>query len=264
MPVERSAAPSFIRRPYIFLGIFVCVGWLFFFFRSEVFEIQDVSVQASGGTITSTEVLPLVFQLLDTQSLRPWSGRHRAFLPKDLLQQGMEQALYAEKVEVGEIRNNVLRLNISFGSRFLYTTKDGESFIKTSIARPEGIVVTDPATLINAKKHYLAKDFTTQSVDGVIYVRNSTTTFETGFIKQILSLQQALNQQKVPYAYFSERKGSEVTIQVAVNQEVWLDLNNPLEPALSQLKYLLEKQKTDKGVIPTVIDLRIANRAYLR
>lgn len=264
MSVERSSAPSIIRRPYVFLGIFACIGWAFFFFRSEWFEIQDVTIQASGGTISSAELLPVVFQVLDTQPLRPWSARHRSFLPKDQIQKGIEQALYAERVEVGETQDNVLRLNISFGSRFLYATQDGETFLKTSIARPEGIAVADPAALVNIKKHYLAKDFTTHGVDGVVYVRNSTSSIETGFIKEVLSLQQILNGQKVSYAYFSERKGSEVSVQVAVAQEVWFDLSHPVEPATNQLKYLLEKQKTDKGPKPTVIDLRIPNRAYLR
>lgn len=257
-------APSFVRRSYLFLGIFVCIGWLFFFFRSELFEIQDVSVQASGGMITSTDILPLVFEIVDAQPLRPWSARHRAFLPKQQIEKGIEKALYAERVEVDEIDNNVLRLNISFGSRFLYVTQEGEVFFKTSIARPEGTIVEDPAVLMNAKKHYLAKDFTTLDVDGVVYVRTSTSTLEIPFIKKVLSLQQALNQQNLAYAYFSERVGSEVSVQIGTNQEVWLDLNSPIGPALDRLKYLLGRQKKEKGPKPSIIDLRIPNRAYLR
>ncbi len=258
------SSPFTVRKPYALVGVIVVLGWIFFFFRSEYFELKDVQLETSGGVISESDVLPIVFQALDTQPARPWSKRQVFFLPKHKVGEGIKAALYAEEVQVGETDKNILRLKISFGSRFLYTTQTGEDFLKCAVARPGGIPLTDPPTLSAAKKRYLlATDFTTQALDGLVYVRRATTTLEVPIIKRLLELGKALDERKIRYAYLEEGLGQDVTVQLDRDREVLMDLSQPLEEQVDRCQAIL-REKEYKDVRPLTIDLRIPGRAYLR
>ncbi len=252
-----------LRKPYVLVGVIALVGWAFFFFRSEFFELKGVEVQASGGIISEADILPIVLDILDTQSARPWSKRQEFFLPKKRLEEGIKTALYAEQVEVGDTDSNVLRLKISFGSRFVYTTQDGADYLKCAVARPAGIAVEDSSTLSGLKKRYLAIDFTTQDVDGLVYLRNTTTTLEVPVIKRLLDLGKLLDDHQIKFAHFEEATGHDVTIQLDRDREVLIDLEQPLREQVERGQAVL-RDKQYKDLKPVTIDLRIPDRAYLR
>lgn len=252
-----------VRKSYALIGVIACVGWIFFFFRSEYFDLKGIEVQTSGGFISSADVLPLVFRTLDDQSPRPWSKRQKYFLPKQKIEEGIKTALYAEHVKVGETQNSILRLNISFGSRFLYTTEDGGTFLKCAVARPAGIVLDEPVLLSAAKKRYLSIDFTTQALDGLVYVRNATTTLEVPTIKALLDLGKALDEHQIRFSHLKELTGKDVSIQLDGNREVLIDLGQPLRDQIARCQAVL-RDKDYLELKPSVIDLRIPGRAYLR
>lgn len=253
-----------LRKPYALVGVIMLLGWIFFFCRSETFDLRDVEIQSSGGVISETDVLPIVFQILDTQSARPWSKRQVFFLPKKSLEEGIKAALYAEEVEVGETDNNILRLKISFGSRFLYTTQTGEQFAKCTAARPAGILVEDQGVLSAAKKHYFAsKDFTTHDLDGLVYVRKATTTLEVPAIKRLLELGKVLDQHRIPFAHLEELAGQDVSIRLDRDREALVDLTQPIKSQIDRCQAIL-REKQYKDLKPLVIDLRIPGRAYIR
>ncbi len=259
MPVSFS-----LRKPYALLGSIVCVGWVFFFFRSEYFEVKEVEIQTSGGIVTASDVLPLVLEVLDAGPLRPWAKRQTLFLSKERVGEGVKAALYAEEVQVEREGNNVLRLKIVFGSRFVYATENGESFLRCAVARPEGLPVEEGALLAAAKKRVLlATDFTTHELDGLVYVRKATSTLEVATIKRLLELGTLLGEQKVSFAHLEEGMGSEVTIQLDKDRQVLMDLEQPLRAQVERCQAVLRETeyKTRK---PLTIDLRIPGRAYLR
>jgi hypothetical protein len=252
-----------VRKSYALLGVIACVGWIFFFFRSEYFDLKGIEVQTSGGFISSADVLPIVFRTLDDQPSRPWSKRQQFFLPKREIEEGIKTALYAERVEVGEVSDNILRLKISFGSRFLYTTEDGEVFQKCAVARPAGIALDEPAVLSAAKKRYLSIDFTTQALDGLVYVRNTTSTLDVPTIKALLDLGRLLDEHKIRFSHLKELTGKDVSIQLDGNREVLIDLGQPLRDQIERCQAIL-RDKDYLELKPSVIDLRIPGRAYLR
>ncbi len=253
-----------LRKPYILLGVIALFGWFFFFFRSEFFDIRGIEIQTSGGFVTEGDVLPIVLQSLDAQSARPWSSRHLFFLPEEKVEEGIRVALYAEDVKVGEIDNGILRLSISFGSRFLYTTQNGELFLKCAVARPAGIVLEDPVILNAVKKRYLVStDFTTQSLDGLVYIRKTTSTLEVPVIKRLLELARSLDDHETRFAHFEERSSTEVSVQLDRDRQLLMDLNQPLVDQVERGQALL-REKEYKDLKPLTIDLRIPGRAYLR
>lgn len=253
-----------LRKPYLLLGVVVVLGWTFFFFRSEFFELKDVEIQSSGGIVSSSDVLPIVFEALDARPARPWSKRQTLFLPKQGLEEGIKAALYAEEVKIEEINDNVLRLKISFGSRFLYTTHDGEDFLKCAVARPAGIALDDPATLAAAKKRYLlATDFTTLKLDGLVYVRKATTTLEVPTIKRLLDLGKTLDEYQIKFAHLEEGSGQEVSVQLDRDRQVLMDLAQPMKDQVERCQAIL-REKEYQDLKPLTIDLRIPGRAYLR
>lgn len=257
------SSPFSLRAPYALVGVIAIIGWVFFIFRSELFELKGVEVQASGGIVSASDILPIVFETLDTQSARPWSKRQYLFLPKKRIEEGIKATLYAEQVEVGEVEDNVLRLKISFGSRFLYTTQNGEDFLKCAVARPGGVILEDPSTLSAAKKRYLTTDFTTHAIDGIVYLRKATTTLEVPVIKRLLDLGRSLDDHRVVFAYFEERTGQEVAIQLDRDREVLVDLTQPLDEQVERGRAVLRDPEY-KDLKPITIDLRIPGRAYLR
>ena len=257
--------PSYftLRKPYALVGVIAVVGWTFFFFRSEWFELKGVEVHASGGIISEADILPIVLNILDQQSARPWSKRQEFFLPEKKLEEGIKTALYAEQVEVGETDKNVLRLKISFGSRFVYTTQDGSDYLKCAVARPGGMVVEDSSTLSGLKKRYLAIDFTTHDVDGLVYLRKTTTTLEVPTIKRLLDLGKLLEDHEIKFAHIEEATGQDVTIQLERDRELLVDLERPLREQVERGQAVLRDKKY-KDLKPVTIDLRIPDRAYLR
>lgn len=257
------SSPLSLRKPYLVLGSIALIGWFFFFFRSEYFDIQDVEVEASGGAVTSMDVLPIVLKTLDEQPVRPWSNRQRFFLPEQRLMRGIQESLYAEKVEVGGTKKNILRLKVMFGSRFLYTTQDGEAFQTCTVARPKGAALSDPSVLISAKKHFLATDFTTHKLDGIIYVRKATTTLEVPQIKRLLGLGKALEDRRLAYAHIREFDGKDVSIQLDRSAEAFISLEQPLEDQVDRLQSIL-RDKDYARRRPLQIDVRIPGRAYIR
>ncbi len=252
-----------LRTPYLVLGCIALIGWAFFFLRSEYFDVHDVEIQASGGAVTSMDVLPTVFSILDGQSARPWSKRQRYFLPERKLEQGIQEALYAEQVEVGKTSNNILRLKIVFGSRFLYITQNGEEFLTCTVARPAGVQLTDTAVLTAAKKRFLATDFTTHKLDGIVYVRKATTTLDVPSMKRLLELGKSLEDHRLAYAHIRELDAQQVSVQIDRSAEALLDLAQPLEGQVERIQSILR----DKDYIarrPLQIDVRIPGRAYIR
>lgn len=252
-----------LRKSYLLVGVIALIGWIFFLFRSEYFELKDVEVQASGGIISSADVLPLVFRILDEQPARPWSKRQRFFLPTTALEEGIKTTLYAEEVKVGDTENNILRLNISFGSRYIYTTQNGEEFLKCAIARPAGIVVTDQPVLNAARKRYLSTDFTTQDLDGLVYVRNASGTMDVPTMKQLLELGRILDDHRIKFAHIEEQTSSTVAVHLDRGHEVLFDLSQPLKEQVERCQAIL-RDKDYQKTLPAVIDLRIPGRAYLR
>ncbi len=252
-----------LRKPYALLAVIVCVGWIFFFFRSEYFELRDVDIQTSGGTVTEADVLPVVLNVLDSQSARPWSKRQIYFLPKQAIEEGIKNAFYAEWVAVGKTENNILRLNISFGSRFLYTTEKGDSFQRCTVARPTGTPVEDQTTLSVARKLFLATDFTTQSIDGLVYIRTTTSTLDGTQIKRLLELGKSFDDHKVKYAHFEERANAKVLVQLDKDRSALFDLNQPLNEQVDRCQSILRDPELQR-LQPGLIDLTIPGRAYLR
>lgn len=258
--------PSFLslRAPYALVGVIALFGWVFFFFRSESFEVKGIEITSSGGMIDAADVLPTVFAALDEQSARPWSKRQRFFLPKEVIEEGIKTALYAERVEVGEVQDNILRLNVFFGSRFVYTTQDGSTFLKCAVARPGGIPLEDPSVLNAVKKRYLtSKDFTTHGLDGIVYLRNTSTTLEAPVIKQLLELGRSLDDHKIVFAHMEEREGQEIGIQLDKDRELIMDLGQSILSQVGRAHTIL-RDKEYKDLKPVTIDLRIQGRAYLR
>lgn len=253
-----------LRKPYALVGVVVLFGWCFFFFRSEFFEIKDIEIRTSGGIVTESDVLPIVLQTLDSQSARPWSKRHRFFLPEQKVEEGIKVALYAEEVKVREIDKDILRLNISFGSRFLYTTQNGETFLKCAVARPAGIMLEDPLVLNAARKRYLiATDFTTQGLDGLVYVRKTTTTLEVPMIKRLLELGRSLDDHQLRFAHLEEQMNTDISVQLDRDRQILMDLNHPIGEQVERGQAVL-REKEYKDLKPLTIDLRIPGRAYLR
>jgi hypothetical protein len=251
-----------LRKPYLLLGVVALIGWVYFVFRSEYFELKDVDIQASGGIISSADVLPLVFQILDQQPARPWSQRQRFFIPKAALEEGIKAVLYAEDVKAGDTVDNILRLKISFGSRYIYTTQNGEEFLKCAIARPAGIIVTDQPVLNAARQRYLSTDFTTQSLDGLVYVRNTSGTMDVPTMKQLLELGRVLDDHRIKFAHIEEQTSSTVAVQLDRGHEVLFDLSQPLKEQVQRCQAILRDKEYQKAQ-PSVIDLRIPGRAYL-
>lgn len=258
------SSPLSLRAPYAIVGVIMLFGWVFLFCRSEYFDLKDVEIQTSGGIVSESDVLPIVFQILEAQSARPWSKRQLFFLPRKQLEEGIKTALYAEEVEVGDTDKNILRLKISFGSRFLYTTETGDTFTKCTAARPAGIPLEDPAVLSAAKKHYFAStDFTTQSIDGLVYVRKATSTLEVPVIKRLLELGKVLDQHHITFAHLEELPGQDVSIRLDRDREVLVDMSQPIKDQIERCQAIL-REKEYKDLKPIVIDLRIPGRAYIR
>ena len=251
-----------IRRPYILLALIATTGWLFFFFRSEWFQVQDVDVQVSGGAVSAYDVLPLVLQTLDAQPARPWSGRQIFFLPTHAIEEAIRSSLYAETVQVEREANNVLRLKINFSSQFVYVTQDGQSFQKCSAAKPDGVEVDDTTTITSAKAHFLNTDFTTRALDGLVYVHHSTSTLTQGDVQALLSLWKSLDLAKQSFSHIEDSTNGSLVVQIDRDHSFLIDPSQSVKDQLERGQAIL-RDKRYKTVQPLVVDLRIPGRAYI-
>ena len=101
------------RLIFYFLGLFCVIGWLYVFFMSDLFTINDIRVTGLQ-TLDPVDVNREVYQLLDQKrGWMPWPARNVWFIDRNQLAADLKTQLFAESVTVDKSYTNILRLNVT-------------------------------------------------------------------------------------------------------------------------------------------------------
>lgn len=110
-------------RGYVFfmLGVLAVVGWAYALLGSEMFSINRVEAQGLKA-LEEGRIQRETLDILDRRGAwRPWSPRHAWFIDATRLEKDLKDRLFAQKVTVDNMDNNVLRLSIEErGSRAVF------------------------------------------------------------------------------------------------------------------------------------------------
>ena len=263
---EGKASPR--AKVFAFFIVFACIGWLYVVFVSDAFVVRDIS---AGGlsNLTQLDVSREVFRSLDKRTVwRPWGPRHSWFIDKEMLTHDLEERLFAERVSVDNIQNNVLRLSIRERSKrvILHT---GNGFLWADRSG----VVTDELTPLELQdvRARLSRKRSSQLQDPEIFVLPAASEFAAGYIvastntmRMWIGLSDAFKSSGLNFIELEPPSVSStrVTVKTAEGHRVFLDTQIPLKSQIDTYNAFLKMKPRPQ--VSEYVDVRVPGRIYYK
>ena len=275
---HRFQADPLFRRRLIFslMALFAVVGWGGFLLCSSALTIRDVEIEG-GGPIDSIEAKAAVFQLLDARAAwRPWSPRHRWFIDKAALEEGLKARWFAEAVQVERpTGKNIVRLIVSQQRINLYA-RTGLQYLEIDT---NGVVRQELSTDDRIKIVQRLTGRATPTAHSMIvlefpYIQEPVTvgyrlSTPVNIIRQSVTLGTLLEKAHIAIRSITHVSEFSPTLTVLDQNgiQVYVDTTISFEEQVQAWsEYIDARSRRLKGVEPAreFIDLRIPGRLYVK
>lgn len=264
---ERRASKR--KTVFIILGIFAVIGWLYVFFMSDFFLVNEVQVEGIQN-LDPVDVNREVLAILDSrEGWRPWPKRHLLFINTEDLKARLNDRLFVTKVTVDKQFRNVLRLKVEErAKRFVLHSKQQYAWIDL-----QG-VVTDELTL-DEKKNVQARLLGQRPAspdEPPVIKRNLDELVSSGYDvfssdepKEFIRMSEQLMTLGLAYREIEPPGASSSLMKVLSPQgyEVLMDVTAPLDLQVqTYLAFIQAKPKNVENV--EYVDVRVPGRVYLK
>ena len=256
------------RRVFYFIGLFSVFGWLYVFFVSDLFSIDQIDVTGLKS-LDAVDVNREVYALLDQRrGWRPWSTRQIWFIDEKKLADELKTQLFAENVTVDKKSTHILRLIVEertskliFHSHKQYVWVDLQGLVTSELTKVERQTVQS-RLLGQRLPNPLEPPVVHKDLDELIAVGYRVA--ESSQVKSWIQITSEIMDNGIPYREFNIPDNDKNTAAIVSpdGYPVYVDIEKPLEPQLKTYKAFKEARTNFK--VSEYLDVRIPGRIYYK
>ena len=255
------------RVVFSFMGLWALIGWLYIFWRSDLFSINQIDVRGVV-LLDPIDVNREVFEVLDQRrGWRPWTSRNSLFIQKKSFEEAVKERLFAERVTVDNIHNNVLRLLVEErAKRIVYHSHKQYFWVDLDGVVTQELTATERADVQSRLLGYRSASIK----DPPVIHQDLDEQIATGYVisqadsvRNWIQLSSQLIKNGLLYREFippTSSTHSLVSITAPEGYQILLDTDTPIQPQLDTYSAFIRSQA--KSRVYQYLDIRIPGRLY--